>query len=46
VAGTTRTAKATVQVEMPCSSAQVIEYKVTDDHDRADVWVLGFDDAL
>jgi hypothetical protein len=45
VAGVTLTAETTFPVEMP-SSAQVIEYKVTDAHDRADLWVLGFDDDL
>jgi hypothetical protein len=45
-AGATLTAKATFPVEMPCSAAQAIEYKVTDADDRADLWVLGFDDDL
>jgi len=31
---------------VPCSAAQVIEYKVTDAHDRADLWILGYDDDL
>jgi hypothetical protein len=46
VAGVPLTAKKTFPVEMPCSAAQVVEYKVTDAHDRADLWVLGFDDDL
>jgi hypothetical protein len=45
-AGATLTAKTTFPVEMPCSAAQGIEYKVTDAHDRADLWVLGYDDDL
>jgi hypothetical protein len=46
VAGVTLTAKTTFPVEMPCSAAQVIEYKVTDADDRADLWVLGYNDDL
>jgi hypothetical protein len=46
VAGMTLTAKTTFPVEMPCSAAQVIEYKVTDADDRADLWVLGYNDDL
>jgi hypothetical protein len=46
VAGVTLAAKKTFPVEVPCSAAQVIEYKVTDAHDRADLWILGYDDDL
>jgi hypothetical protein len=46
VAGGTLTAKKTFQVEMPCGAAQAVEYKVSDAHDRADLWVLGYDDEL
>jgi hypothetical protein len=45
-AGATLTARATFPAEMPCGAAQAIEYKVTDADDRADLWVLGFDDDL
>jgi hypothetical protein len=46
VAGETLTAETTFPVEMPASAAQVIEYKVSDAHDRAALWVLGYDDDL
>jgi hypothetical protein len=36
----------TFTVEMPCGTARRVEYKVTGAGDRADLWVLGFDDEL
>jgi hypothetical protein len=44
--GNTLAAAQRFQLEMPCATTQIIEYRVTDADDDADLWVLGYDDEL